>query len=61
MARWENKNYFAWEGHAECSECGKTTRANKHDNGWSIDYMFPKYCPNCGAKMEEEEGDGDGN
>lgn len=29
-----------------CSECGKIINDR---------YEFPNYCPNCGAKMDEEE------
>ena len=30
----------------KCSECGKSYR----------DYMYFRFCPNCGAKMDEENG-----
>lgn len=36
-----------------CSNCDQYTRAvrTQLDNG---DIVLPKYCPNCGAKMNEE-------
>ena len=47
--RWIDDNQFHWY-RASCSECGyKRVTDIKADNwnGW-------KYCPNCGARMENE-------
>ena len=63
MARWINKEVFIMDVFMECSECSESVKAKERDNGFSIDRTFPKYCPNCGAKMENpdgEDGDGDG-
>lgn len=38
--------------YAKCSNCGQTRNAETQ-TGWS-------YCPNCGAKMDGEDGDGNG-
>ena len=38
----------------KCSECGKAPKWDcMGDNRWKI--AFTGFCPNCGAKMEEEE------
>lgn len=46
--RWIFARYFVWE----CSECGKSPTKGM---GFTKrkDELF-RYCPNCGAKMEEE-------
>ena len=31
----------------QCSNCGKITIWNNE-----ISYLYPNYCPNCGAKMK---------
>lgn len=55
-AKWMNKQHFVGcSGNAECSACHKFTSVNPHDNGFSLEYIFPKYCPNCGADMKEVE------
>ncbi len=50
--KWIYDNQFHWY-RASCSECGykrvTDIKAEKW-NGW-------KYCPNCGAKMDAEEGE----
>ena len=50
--KWIYDNQFHWY-RASCSECGYMRATDiKADNwnGW-------KYCPNCGAKMENEDGE----
>lgn len=50
-AHWEHHDddLYAGGGYNECTFCG-----------WRIsDWIFvsvPNYCPNCGARMDEEEG-----
>lgn len=42
-----------------CSECGfgfNDMYANK-EREFEIDVSFPKYCPNCGAKVIDTKGD----
>lgn len=56
--KWIEKEHFVGcSGSAECSVCHERTSVNPHDNGFSLEYIFPKYCPNCGAKMVEEQGE----
>lgn len=45
--RWENRQGGFW-GVATCSVCGKKSHIGK---------VSPPYCPNCGAKMDWEDGD----
>ena len=54
--KWIEKEHFVGcSGSAECSVCHERTSVNPHDNGFSLEYIFPKYCPNCGAMMESED------
>lgn len=39
-----------------CSECGKQVPKQVHFDGYCYDDKLP-YCPNCGAKMDEKEGE----
>ena len=34
-----------------CSECGETALTKEET---SYDYVYSSYCPNCGAKMDEQ-------
>lgn len=45
--RWETK-----DGTCTCSVCGGTAigREEEHDG---FDHLLTRYCPNCGAKMED--------
>lgn len=41
---------------AICSACGERAKAWTVEKSWdNYEYCFPKYCPNCGAKMEGVE------
>lgn len=42
--------------HCNCSECGKDPQdyIGGSENWWLIKNKLPKYCPNCGAKMESD-------
>ena len=42
-----------------CSECGKDPQdyIGGSENWWLIKNKLPKYCPNCGAKMEGENNE----
>lgn len=42
---------FPWSHHYECSECGNTIDMS----GLNAGRGDANYCPNCGAKMEEED------
>lgn len=53
-ARWIDKQYMVGTGSAECSACTKRTRAIVIDNGFSLSYEYPQYCPKCGAIMERK-------
>lgn len=44
---WKNSNYCC-----DCSECGR--EAMHRDYQWDKNGIYP-ICPNCGAKMDEEE------
>ena len=48
--RWENRQGGFW-GVATCSVCGEKFPTGE---------IGLNYCPNCGAKMEGEGGDGNG-
>lgn len=41
--------------HCNCSECGKDPQdyIGGSENWWLIKNKLPKYCPNCGTKMQE--------
>ena len=50
--RWIAKCEYGLDDYYECSACGC---------GWDLDYGDPisngmMYCPSCGAKMEDEDG-----
>ena len=51
-AKWEKPikpyPYYSWK----CSECGCEEYRQTDRNG---QYLEMKYCPNCGAKMDEKE------
>lgn len=49
------------EGEICCSNCGNYTM-DMHDEGfklpnggWGYALQYPKYCSNCGARMDEDE------
>lgn len=46
---------------ARCSNCGHQTFERKVVNCWADQYWerfeMPRYCPNCGRKMDEEADD----
>lgn len=41
--------------HCNCSECGKDPQdyIGGSENWWIIKNKLPRYCPNCGVKMQE--------
>ena len=41
----------------ECSECGNHIFDRGHANSFNVNNKY-KYCPNCGAKMFDQEGEG---
>jgi rubrerythrin len=43
--------------HCKCSKCGKDPQDYVwgSENWWLIKSRLPKFCPNCGARMEVEE------
>ena len=47
--KWIYDNQFHWY-RASCSECGYMRATDIKADNWN----FWKYCPNCGAKMENE-------
>ena len=49
---WIEGNNFHWYSNS-CSCCGYTRTTDIKSNGWNQ----WKYCPNCGAKMDEEGED----
>lgn len=51
---WIEGNNFHWYSNS-CSCCGYTRTTDIKSNGWNQ----WKYCPNCGAKMDEVEEDAD--
>lgn len=55
--RWVNEdfpeNLAAVHDMAQCSVCGELSHKSEH--GYAI---LSKFCPNCGAKMDEEVSDG---
>lgn len=48
--KWIEKEDYNLDTYYECSECGA-------DYCIEGDILIHKYCPNCGARMEESEGD----
>ena len=46
--------YFVEPDDTACSVCAE--KYNTNDFGCLFD-VFPEYCPNCGAKMDEEENE----
>lgn len=52
---WLDEEYDIGECFATCSVCGEISQGTTEDNGWGYDYSFSKYCPNCGAKMQNSK------
>ena len=50
--KWDDKRVAFYR---KCSECGATVKNNLPDVFLDCDIRDLHYCPNCGAKMEEEE------
>lgn len=48
-SHWKNSNYCC-----DCSECGE--EAMHRDYQWDKNGIYP-ICPNCGAKMNKEDGE----
>ena len=53
--RWVDKLVRDWH----CSECGKKVPRQVYFDGYCYADKL-NYCPNCGAKMDLEGGDGNG-
>ena len=51
MGRWINKARGSLIDRYVCSACDKEPCQKKYRNTWGWD--FTRYCPNCGAKMQE--------
>ena len=49
-----------WFGVHECPQCSECLEYVTQDGMWDEDYALYKYCPNCGAKMDQDTG-GDNN
>lgn len=47
--------WVKYAGKLVCSECKKYPPMKDESGGWRTYHEWP-YCPNCGAKMEGEEG-----
>ena len=57
--RWIDKQHLCGYCSAECSSCHKRSNGYVHDNGFSLEYKYYDFCPNCGAKMvEPQESEG---
>ena len=50
---WIEKDGFDGDTYYDCSECGEPFC---FIDGTPTDNLY-NYCPNCGARMEEEDGD----
>ena len=48
--KWVDKCVRDWR----CSECNCEIQKIRHVDGYCYNDL-PNYCPNCGAKMDEEE------
>ena len=53
--RWIDKQHLCGYCSAECSSCHKRSNGYVHDNGFSLEYKYYDFCPNCGAKMVEPQ------
>ena len=59
IGRWMNKDHLFESCSAECSSCHKRSNGYVHDNGFSLEFKYFDFCPNCGAKMvEPQESEG---
>ena len=57
--RWIDKQHLCGYCSAECSSCHKRSNGYVHDNGFSLEYKYYDFCPNCGARMvEPQESEG---
>lgn len=52
---WINKDYLFNSCSAECSSCHKRSNGYQHDNGFSLDFKYYDFCPNCGSDNREVE------
>ena len=56
---WMNKEHLFESCSAECSSCHKRSNGYVHDNGFSLEFKYFDFCPNCGARMvEPQESEG---
>lgn len=57
IGKWIEPSYYFNFCSAECSICNKRFSGVSHDTGWGWSYTFHRFCPGCGAAMQNTEGD----